>query len=1069
MKNIINIQGTSSIFFSVRYTLTVIAFSLLSTGINAQDIKIKSTKVIKGLVRDAHTKQPLAAAQINLFDKSASASTDLNGRFQLSVSTTIINDVLVVSAYDYGRRDVSLQGRDSIIIDLYSDVFGVYYKIANNVNDKIDNTQLVSSIKSIANIDQVTSVSVDDILQSELGGDIRAISRSGLVGMGSSLFIRGLNTLNSNAQPLFVIDGVIFNNLYDMQSIQGGFFNNPLENIDINDIESVSLVKDGASIYGSKAANGVVLIKTKRGKSMVTKISLNVINGITTTPGSTPMMNGDEFRIYASELLNSAGVLPSVVSTFNFLQTDKSKAIYNTYHNTTNWTDQVYQNGINKNYNLSVNGGDDNALYYLSVGYTGNTGVVKTTNMDRINTIFNADINMGPNFFLAANIGFTSVNRVMLDDGVNYLTSPTWLSQIKSPFLSPFEYTDAGTLSLDYANADMFAVGNPYGIILNSLNKTKEYRFNLGLTPTYQFNKNLKISSQFDYSLNKYTERYFRPMGVATSVMVLDKGVSENMLSSQVMRNNSLFSDTRLTWNKTFDKDHHVNLLVGARYLNNNFESDYEEGHNTGSNNITTLRGGLEFVKVSGIIDQSISLSNYLSADYNFASKYFLNVSSSMDGSSRFGHQTKGGFSLFGNSWGLFPSVQGGWVITSEQFMKQVSFINFLKLRGGYSITGNDDIKNNQSIGYFSPIQFVGKANGLVISNFENPQIQWETTRRVNVGVDMNLFNERLSLSVDAYSGTTSDLLTLKSLPDITGGDYYWTNEGTLSNKGIEVTANVKALNLKDFKWEIGLSAGHYVSEITSLPSGAYTTSIYGAEILSVVGQPVGVFYGYKTKGVFSTQAEAEAANLRILNSDGTFTSFGAGDVIFEEVADKNGMKDGIINSYDKQVIGNPNPDIYGTVSSKCNYKRFTLSALFTYSYGNDVFNYQRSQLESGSFLINQSTVMLNRWTAEGQHTLQPRADYGDAMGNSRFSDRWIEDGSYLRLKTVSLSYDIPVKSKFLEGLNVWVSANNLYTFTKYLGLDPEFSAGNSVCAQGIDVGLLPLTRSYYVGLSINL
>ncbi len=1069
MKNKIDNRKTNMISYCVRTIFLVIIVGLISTGAYAQDVISISTKTIKGLVRNAHTKLPISAAQVNLFDKTASASTDEHGQFQIKVQTSSINNVIVVTAYDYGRRDIPLQGRDSIIVDLYADAFGSFYKLISGITGKLENSQLIPSIKTITDINQPMSVSVDDVLQSELGGDVRTISRSGLAGMGSSLFIRGINTLNSNAQPLFVIDGVIWNNMYDRQSIHDGFFNNPLVNIDINDIESVSLVKDGASIYGSKAANGVIIVKTKRGKDIVTKINVNVINGITSAPGTTPTMGSNEFRIYASDLLNSAGVLPAYVSGFEFLQNDKTKSSYNTYHNNTNWANQVYQTGVNKNYSLNVSGGDENAMYYLSVGYTGNSGVVKTTSMDRINTIFNADIKMSGKLALGVNVGFTSVNRDLLDDGVGYYTSPTWLSQIKSPFLSPFAYTDAGTQTLDYADADIFNVGNPYGIILNSLNKTKEYYFNVGVTPTYEFSKNLKLSSQFNYSLNKYTERYFRPMGVAASVELLDLGTSENMLSSQVMRNNTIFSDTRLTWNKTFNKYHHMNVLLGTRYLYNNYESDYEEGHNTGSNNVTTLSAGLKYLKVSGINDPSITLSNYLSADYNFANKYFLNISTAMDGSSRFGHQTKGGISLFGNSWGIFPSIQGGWVVTSEQFMKNVDFINFLKLRVGFSVTGNDDIKNNQSVGYFSPVQFLGRANGLVIANIENPEIQWETTRRGNVGVDMNLFNERLSLSVDAYSGITSDLLTMKSLPDITGGDFYWINEGTLSNSGFEVSINAKVLNFKNLKWELGFSAGHYVNEITSLPSGKYTTSLLNAEILLAVGQPIGSFYGYKTLGVFATQAEASVANngtgyLQLLNTDGTLSNFGAGDVHFDDY-----NHDGLIDNNDRQVIGNPNPDLYGTLSNKFLVKRFTLSALFTYSYGNDVFNYQRSQLESGSMLINQSTVMLNRWTAEGQHTLQPRAEYGDPMGNARFSDRWIEDGSYLRLKTVSLSYDIPLKSKFIEGFNIWISANNLYTFTKYLGLDPENAIGNEVYAQGIDAGLLPLTKSYYVGLRINL
>ena len=285
-----------------------------------------------------------------------------------------------------------------------------------------------------------------------------------------------------------------------------------------------------------------------------------------------------------------------------------------------------------------------------------------------------------------------------------------------------------------------------------------------------------------------------------------------------------------------------------------------------------------------------------------------------------------------------------------------------------------------------------------------------------------------------------------------------------MTNKGYEVSANLKVLNFKNLKWELGASVGHYKNVITSLPNGEYTTSVYKGEVLTRVGESAGVFYGYKTAGVFSTTVQAQIANLKIINTDGSYNSFGAGDMIFVDV---NG--DHIIDAKDKQVIGNPNPDFYGTFSSKISYKRFTLNGLFTYSLGNDIYNYQRSQLEAGSDFSNQTSAMLRRWTAEGQVTNQPQANYGDLLGNSRFSDRWIEDGSYIRLKTVSLSYDLPIKSNFIEGISFWISANNLFTMTHYLGQDPEVSAGNSVYFQGVDNGLTPLTKSYYLGIKLNL
>ena len=294
-----------------------------------------------------------------------------------------------------------------------------------------------------------------------------------------------------------------------------------------------------------------------------------------------------------------------------------------------------------------------------------------------------------------------------------------------------------------------------------------------------------------------------------------------------------------------------------------------------------------------------------------------------------------------------------------------------------------------------------------------------------------------------------------------------FSNGGQLKNEGFDVTANVKVLAMKDFQWQVGASIGHYKNKITELPEGAQfiDNKVYGATIRTQVGQAANLFYGYKTLGVFATAAEAEAAGLYMLADNGVDKNyFKAGDMHF---ADING--DNQITEADRIVIGDPNPDIYGNIFTTAAYKRLKLDLRFNYSLGNDVFNYQRMQLESGSRFMNQTTALNRRWQVEGQQTDIPQLSFQDPMGNSRFSDRWIEDGSYLRLKSVTLSYDLPVTSEFLQGLQFWVQANNVFTLTRYLGTDPEFSMTSSVIGQGIDVGQLSQSRSFVAGIKINL
>ena len=321
-------------------------------------------------------------------------------------------------------------------------------------------------------------------------------------------------------------------------------------------------------------------------------------------------------------------------------------------------------------------------------------------------------------------------------------------------------------------------------------------------------------------------------------------------------------------------------------------------------------------------------------------------------------------------------------------------------------------------------------------------------------------------MRVNYFKGWTKNLLTLRQLAWTSGLAANWSNDGKLENEGFEAAVGLKVLNLKDFTWELGASAGHYVNKITALPDNnkSFETEAYGATILSQVGTAAGVFYGYKTQGVYTTQAEADRDGYYQVNDRGQLEFFGAGDMRF---VDKN--QDGVIDEQDRFVIGDPNPDIYGNIYTRLNWKNWSLSATMRYSLGNDVYNYQRSLLESGSRFYNQTTAMLSHWTSENQVTSIPRISYGDPMGNARFSDRWIEDGSYLRLSNVTLSYTIPITSTYLQGITLWGGAYNLFTVTRYLGSDPDCGVSGSALLQGIDRGLQASARSFALGVKVNL
>ena len=478
------------------------------------------------------------------------------------------------------------------------------------------------------------------------------------------------------------------------------------------------------------------------------------------------------------------------------------------------------------------------------------------------------------------------------------------------------------------------------------------------------------------------------------------------------------------------------------------------------------------FRTILGANDEWKQIQWYGNVDYNYMNRYFATLSLLGEANSRFGENADGALGLFGVQWALFPSLQLGWVLTNESWFPKSKGFNYLRLNAGFDISGNDGISNYAARTSYTTVRYNATAIGTQLTNVGNDKIKWESTKKLNLGLQSYLLNNRLGVKFDYFLHKTDDLLTLKAFSNPIGGiNRYWSNGGSLENQGFETTVTFKPIVTKDWNVELGASVGHYKNKITKLPDGSYTTSVYGDNnILTSEGNPVALFYGYQTAGVFSSDAEAASAGkgtyLYTEDYAGNPHNFVAGDVHF---LDLNG--DGIISDADKTVIGDPNPDIYGNIFANVNWKNLTLAIGFNYSLGNDVYNYQRSVLNAGSNFYNQQVAEVGRWHYENQQATLPRVAYGDPTGNNRFSDRWIENGSYLRLKTVNLSYRVPIPGSWdwLQGLTIWAEAQNLLTFSKYLGSDPEFSIGNGVFYQGIDTGNLAQGRAFTAGLKINL
>ncbi len=1027
---------------------------------------------ITGKVTDAATGLPLAGVHVQAYSNDQyTAMSDQDGKYAIQVPEYVTS--LAMSVEGYNLIQCAINDRtEGVNVSLSSGMFNTNYA----------QKATAAKRKAAGNFQLVSELSIDSKIQASLGSDVRTIMRSGQPGIGAVMFMNGLNSLNSNAQPLFVLDGVLLDMQFNRYMVHDGYYNNLLSNISVEDIENVTVLKNGTSAYGAKGANGVILIDTKRNKSMTTKIDVSLWSNYELVPLLPTMMDASQYRSYASELLGSTG---TDLMNFKFLKDDQNYYYYKQYHNNTDWTKETYQNAFTQSYGINVQGGDDVANYNLSVGYAQGNSTLKKNDFSRFNLRLNSDIFLFKNLTTRLDASFSNVNRNLRDDGVTNdfesatITSPGFLSLIKSPFLNPYAYDTKGVLSTYFAGADDYlnevigqnvSLANPCSILKYGEAKNKNSfdnsQINVTIAPKYQVNKSLSVNELFSYRLTNTYENYYLPMTGVPVFTIKNIGQVNNMAKSIAARQNEFFSETNVKWGNRYGA-HTMQMIGGFRLVNNAYSLNYQKGYNTANDKTPNMSLGLKDMSTSGVDDKSMSLTYFVQGDYNFKEKYYLSCGLGVETSSKFGKTVKDGLKIGGVAWGLFPSIQGAWLVSSEPWFKCSNLVNHMKLNVGYDVSGNDDVDYIASHSYFNAMQLLNSIGGLNLANIGNTSLQWETTKRLTAGLDLNLFNNRLYVQANVFKGLTSNLLSLKELSYLTGMSNNWSNDGSLENVGYDLSINAKVLNLKNLKWDLGASVAHYDNKITALPNKEdyFTTEIYGATVLSQVGLPVGVFYGYKTDGVYSTTIEANNDGYYLSTFNGTRKYFKAGDVKFvnKDATTKE------INAADRQVIGNPNPDFYGNLISNIQFKHVSLNVVLNYSIGNDVFNYERSVLESGSRFFNQTTVMTNHWIGEGQLTNIPRINYQDVMGNNRFSDRWIEDGSYVRVKTVRLSYALPLNNEYIQGFSIWCSANNLLTMTNYLGSDPEFSLGNSTLSQGIDRGLLAPGKSFTVGIKLNL
>jgi len=1041
----------------------------------------QSMREVRGCVMNGTTDKPIGGVLVSVAEmKGYSTLTDSDGTFTLKIPETAT--ALSFSSPDFNLSKAGLsKDVEQHTVKLYPATFSAEYSATTNVN----------AAGTASGFQFSDAVSIEDELQKQLGAQVHTIARSGTPGMGSVMLINGLSSVNANAQPLIVVDGVIFDQQYGRTMLHDGFYNDILANISPTDIESVEVLRNGTALYGARGANGVVLINTRRNHSMATRITASISAGVTFEPKTFDVLDASQYKSYASDLLQTTS---TTLKDFKFLNQLPTNYYLPQYSNNTDWKDYVYRTALTQNYSINVEGGDDVADYNLSLGYIDRQSTLENNRMNRINIRFNSDIHVTKKLDIRFDASFANQTRNLRNDGApaNYTegtpTSAAFLAYAKSPMLSPWTFSGgqirdgyidvadesyldealAAYTNYNYKLANPLAV-NEYGEAENK-NHFENSMINLSVTPSYQFNSHLSLSEHFSYNLVNTNEKFYIPRnGVPRYYVSSVNAYCDNEVRSMAAKQNSMMSDTRLNWENRYEA-HRFGVVGGVRFNWEDYTQIAQLGYNTTSDKMPAISSTLDNAKPSGSSASWKNIAWYMQAEYDYLQRYYLQVNAAMETSSRFGRDADHAIKLFEVPWGFFHGVQAAWVVSNEAWFQNLyairSTLNYLRLSAGYDVSGNDDIDCLAARSYFASHNFLEDVSGLTFENIGNTRLQWETNTRLNLGLEANLIDNRLNLRLNWFHSTIDNLLMYQPLKFVTGLRQNWSNDGAMKNQGIDVSLVAKILTLKDFQWEIGASVGHYKNEVTKVPNGnAIENDVCGATVLTTVGQPANLFYGYRTEGVFATSEDASDAGLYVMGSDGvTRQYFEAGDMHFTDI-DGNRR----IDEADRIVIGDPNPDIYGNMFTSLAFKRWKLDANFNYSLGNDVYNYMRQQFESGSRFMNQTTAMAGRWQTEWQVTDIPRATFQDPMGNARFSDRWIEDGSYLKLKTVTLSYTLPVNTTFVQGLQFWVQANNVLTFSRYLGADPEFAMTSAVIGQGIDLGRLPQSRSLVAGIKINL
>ncbi len=1025
--------------------------------------------MVKGTVIDGSGEPVIGASVVDVATKKGTV-TDLNGNFSVSTSARA---QLRFSYVGYTSQTVSVNGRKTINVTLREDqkVLSDLVVVGYGQMKRSDLTGSVVSVNDKA-IERSVPTSIDQVLQGRAAG-VQIQANSGTPGANTSIHIRGINSLNATNQPIFVIDGVVVE--------PGGVdtsdplsSNNPLASINPSDIVSMDVLKDASAtaIYGSRASNGVIMITTKRGKAGEATITYDGYVGWQEQAKKLDMMNLQEYANHHNARAN-AGI---VASSDAFVNVDA-------LGDGTDWQEALFRRALMTSHNLSITGGTQTSTYAISGGYLNQKGIAVGSGYKRLTLRGNTDAQVKK--WLKAAVSFSLTDSKQEVGANNNLIMNALESQPSVAVKSADGSYDGPDDVWMPVNA--IALAN----MRENFNKKMNFRVSGSLEATLMKGLTLKTELSADYNLNKYY--YYEPdykFGVLTN----------STRTGKWTKTDTKYWSWRniLTYANTFDDVHTVNLMLGQEMSHSHWESQASTATGFLSNSVHDISAGDVSSSTGTGTQVNNSLFSYFGrAFYSYADRYLVTATLRNDGSSHFAK---------GHRWGWFPSAALAWKVSNEPFMKNTSdIINNLKFRFGWGSTGNQNLTDWAYMALLSS-KSTPWGTGVITANNANPDLKWETTDSYNLGLDLGLFHNRIEFIFDWYYKKTRDLLLQIPLPAYLGSSGNgaasnpWANVGSLRNTGIEMTLNTVNIDKHGFQWRTNLVFSLNRNKVISLDTESSTidkTFQVGSDVSTVtrttVGHPIGQFWGYKVIGRFDKAEDfyykdAEGNVKAVALPEGSSIAKDKtwiGDYIFEDI-----NKDGKINNEDETFIGNPLPDFTYGIGNTFSWKGFDLTVFFSGSYGNDVINYNRRFLEdvrSNSNLLRSAANYAqlgvinsnlpnddyrNLYVVNASSTVLPRLSASSTNANNRMSDMYVEDGSYIRLQNVSLSYTLPkaiVRKIKLENVKVYMNMQNVFTWSKYNGFDPEVGAmyGDALMT-GLDYGRYPSPRIYTFGLNVS-